>query len=241
MAITKEKFISDVILQLTQGSPSDDIQLEDLQVAQWSTVVINDLVTREITSYMKQGKFIPPIYIVRETGKALLEETVTDIDDEKQRIYFALSGEVLDLPNDAGVVQVLDYDLNVIHRGSLERMQIINALRFARPTQDNKVYYRSGTSIFIEGFATADIDFNPIIVDYVKKQDIGALSDSGSILLSDQLYPIALAGVVQMGKTQMYGSSPDQANDGIDTKSIQYHTAIANNQNRVQQTEQQAE
>ena len=233
--LTKTKFISDVILQLNQGQVSDDLELEDSQVAQWGTYHLNNLVKQEIEREKSLGNMIPPIYIVRETGRPLSEETVADIDDLNQRMWITLTQEVLDLPKDAGIVAVWDYDLNLIHKASIDRLYMLNTMRFAKPTPENKLYYRSGNKIFIEGWRTDDMEFNEVIVDYVPKQDILSLGDSDEILITDQLVPMLVALTVQTGKMQMYGSSPDQNNDGQDVKSTSYHTAIANPTKQVEE------
>ena len=43
---TKQKLIDDVVLQLTQGAPTDDFTIEKAQIAQWATIHHKDLVSR---------------------------------------------------------------------------------------------------------------------------------------------------------------------------------------------------
>ena len=155
------------MLQLSQGVVSDDFQLEEAQVAQWITYHLNDLKKQEITAELAKGNIIPPTYIVRETGRALTEENVTDIDDLDQRMYITLTEDVLDLPKDAGIVNVWDYDLNLILKASIDRLYMLNTMRYAKPTPENKLYYRVGRRVFVEGWRTDDIEFNEVIVDYV--------------------------------------------------------------------------
>jgi len=228
MAKTKENLISDVILQLTQSAPTDDIQIEELQIASWATDFINDLVKRECVAESKKGKSIPPVYITREIGLELTEEAVTDIDDKDQRMYLELTGEVLDLPGDTGVVKVLDYDLNLIHKTATEDLEIISKLRFAAPSSENPLFYREGTKIFIKGFATSDLEFNEFMVHYVKKQDVMAMNDEDELLLTDQLVNVLTDLLVERGKAELYGTQSDPASDGVDRKKNVYHTAIQN-------------
>jgi hypothetical protein len=238
--ITKEKLISDIELQLLQSAPSDDSEISHEQIAFWIQYHINDLIRREIIDETKRGNGIPPIYIIRETGLTMSEETVTDIADADQRLYVTLTNEVLDLPRDAGLVRVLDYDLNLIGKTMVEQLESLRDLRFAKPSANNVLYYREGVLVFIEGFNTADIDFNDIIVDYVKKQDILSLADSGTVLISDQLVPVLIDMVVNRGKEELYGSSSDVANDGTDVKDPVYHQQIrrANSQQQPTETQQ---
>jgi len=237
--ITKTRLISDIILQLTQGVPTDDFTIEELQVAQWLDYHLNDLIKREITDHIKTGMSIPPIYIIRETGLTMTEEAVIDIDDHDQRFYLTLTNEVLDLPKDSGVVKVLDYDLNLIHKTASENLEVLRDLRFAKPSTENVLYYREGKKVFIEGFNTADVDFNDLIVFYVPKQDILSMADGDEVIISDQLIPVLIDMCVQRGKLQLYGTQPDTSNDGVDRKQVQYHTAISNPTNQDQQAQTQ--
>ena len=228
--ITKAKFIDDVFLQLLQGSPSDDENgLEKTQIAQWGTYHLNDLVRQEVIAELSKGNQVPPVYIVRDEARELSEEDVDGIDDLQQRMWVELTREVLDLPRDAGIVAVWDYDLNLIHKASIDRLHMLNLLRFAKPSPENALYYRVGKKIFVEGFRTADIDFNEIIVDYVPKQDIMALDDDDEILISDALIPMLVALTVQTGKQQLLGGTvADQENDGITKIVPAYHQQIGN-------------
>ena len=236
----KEKLISDVLLQLYQGSLTDDKSLEDSQVAHWATIHLNDLVKREIMTEKEKGHQVPPIYIIREIARPITEEEVDDIDDENQRMYVELEGEVLDLPRDGGIVKVLDYDLNLIHPASTEGIGMLSDFRFASPSSENPLYYREGKKIFIKGFNSADLDFNDIMVHYVKKQDVIALEDEDEILISDKLIPALMDLIVQRGKLELYGTQPDASSDSVDRKQPVYHTAISNPSKQVEpETEQQ--
>lgn len=225
---TKEKLIGDIILQLTQANPSDDLQLEEEQVAYWIEYYLHDLIRREIVDAKKKGEQIPPVYIKRDIELTLTEETIDGIDDKKQRFYLELPQEVIDLPRDGGIIRILDYDFNLVHMTSVEDLEDLRHLRFAAPSPENLVAYREGKKIFIEGIATPDVEFNPFICSYVPKQDVIALDDEDEIIITDQLVPILIDLCVQRGKLELYGSQPDTANDGTDVKQTQYHTAITN-------------
>lgn len=228
MAKTKEQFISDCILQLTQSAPTDDLAIEELQIASWGSDFLNELVRRECTVAIRAGKSIPPVYITRETGLELTEEEVADIDEEDQRMYLELSNEVLDIEGDKGFIKLLDYDLNLIHKTSTENIEVINDLRFARATSENPLYYREGKKVFVKGFATADLDFNEFIAHYIAKQDIMAMEDEDEIKATDQIVNALVDMVVAKGKAELYGTQPDVNSDGRDVKQLQYHRAIAN-------------
>lgn len=228
MSISKFKLISDVEAQLFQGAPSDDSELSHKQIAHWAQTILHDLAKQEIVAAMKRGDSIPPIYITRDIGLEMSEESVADIDADKQRFWVDLTQDVLDLPNDRGIVRVEDYDGNLVSKTNLEFLDVVRNLRFSKPSPDNVLYYRVAKKVFLEGLNTDDIDFYPFIVYYIPKQDILAMDDDDLILVSDQLLPILVDSIVQKGKLQMYGTQADVANDGVDNKQIQYHTAIQN-------------
>lgn len=241
--ITKEKLISDIFLQLYQGTLTDDAQLEESQIASWASDFLNELVRRECTVAIRAGKSIPPVYIHREIDLPLTEEEVDEIDDVDQRMYLELQeGEILDIEGDRGIIKILDYDLNLIHKTSTENLEVTNDLRFAKASSENPLYYReSPTKIFIKGLSSADLEFNNFMVHYVRKQDILTMEDEDEIKATDQIVNALVDLCVSKGKAMLYGTQPDKQSDGRDYKEIQYHRAIANpaaQEEQPQQTEQ---
>jgi hypothetical protein len=235
--ITKQKLIDDIVLQLNQGAVSDDSELSKAQVAQWIQYHLHDLIKREIVAEMTKGNMIPPIYIIREDGFELSEENVVDMDENRQRMWVELANDVLDLPKDSGLVQVLDYDYNLVYKASLERMHMINSLPFAKSSPKNLLYFRQGKKIFVEGLQTSEIPYTPVIVDYVPKQDILALNDTDEVVISDQLIPVLIDLCVQQGKLMLYGTQVDEQSDGVDSKKPAYHTSISNPSSNQSQPE----
>lgn len=72
--ITKNQLISDIELQLNQGNISDDSELDRSQIAQWIDYELYQLVRQECDVAVKQGKQIPPLYIIRDVANMLSEE-----------------------------------------------------------------------------------------------------------------------------------------------------------------------
>ncbi len=230
MSVTKNQLISDIELALNQGDISDDSTLDRRQIAFWINYELPLLIRTECDSLIQQGKAIPPIYVIRQTGIELDEEAVTEVEDKNQRMYFDLTGEVLDLYDDLGVVRVITDEQDFVHKISTKSIDMFLRLRFARPSAEVLTWHRVGNRFFIDGLQTADIEFNSFIVDYVEKQNILSLEDNDEVRVSDIILPELINRVVQRGKLQMYGSTPDVASDGVDIKNPAYHTQIASKQ-----------
>lgn len=163
------------------------------------------------------------------------EALQSDLD---QRVYFSLTGLPVDLLNDAGIIRVLNDEYELINKSTIETLDMVKHLRFSGPSKDTPIWYRVGSNIYLEGISDSEIYDNTFIVDYVKKQNIMSLADTDAITVSDLVLPVLVDKVVQRGKLQMYGTTPDLANDGVDTKQSVYHTAIQN-PSRNEQTAQQ--
>lgn len=228
MAITKEQLIADIELQLNQGAPSIDTELEYEQIAQWINVVRNDLVAREVDAALKRGDQVLPIYVGREVCNQLAEEDVACVDEENERMGFSLTGEVLDTDNDNGILQVLTDTYDEVYKGSLELLPVLKKMTYTKSSAELLIWSRQGNEIFVEGFNEADIEFNNINVYFLRKIDLNTMASTDIIPVSDKLLPVLIARVVEMGKLQMYGTEADQATDGVDTKNVVYHRSIQN-------------
>jgi hypothetical protein len=230
--MTKKAILDDIILQLTQSNPSDDLALEYTQLAQWLDYYRNLVVTTELNSKLEINEMIPSIYLTREACLVSEAEENDCGDDCENRISIELENDVMTLNNDGGIVMVQTDDGDqVIKAGAINTIMLFRNMRYAKPSEENFVYYRQGTKIYIEGMKAVDIPFDNFHVWYVAKQDLGSAIDSTEVIASDLALPQIIAAVVQAGKQQMYGTQVDNESDGVDNKQVQYHTAISNPQN----------
>ncbi len=237
--MTKAELISDVILQVTQSAPSDDSEISQDQIAFWGTYHLNQLVTQEIFGELKNGRSIPPIYLVEEDCKVMELQEAECGNNCQDRVYIDLTDEVVDLPKDAGIVRVITEEGDQVLKVAVENIDIVKFLRFAKPSVTNLQYSRQAKRIYIQGIGPQEMDLDAITVVYVKKQDISTLNDTDSIIASDQIRPYLIDAVVQRLKLEMYGSEADQSNDGVDYKNAAYHNVIANPANRTEQPQQE--
>lgn len=227
--VSKKYLVSDVILKLTQSSPSQDTEIEDSQIAYLLTNELNFLMSLEVETLVRQGKPVPPIYLIRETCKQLSIEDVDCVPTNDERLYFALTGKVLDVENDAGIVQVLTSDYQEIYKAYLELLPTLKQMRWTRPSSDVLIWSRQGDTIFVEGFLEPDIDFNDIIVSYVPKQNLVTMADDDLVIVSDKILTVLTDKVADQAKLMMYGTQPDTTgNDSTDIKGLVYHRAIQN-------------
>lgn len=228
--IQKRDLLSDIELRVNQGTISDDSELDRRQIAAWISEELNGLVAQDCKQALSRGNQVPPIYVARETSLALTEESVPEISDDDQRLYFDITGKVLDIEDDAGVVLVTDDELNEIYKATTVSLPGIRLMRYTAPnSQGLLVYSRQGSRFFVEGYQSADVYLNSIIVYYVAYQDVVAMADTDYIIISDLFLPVVKDRVTELAMKQMYGTTPDQNSDGKDDKQQVYHRAIQQN------------
>lgn len=223
---TKAQVISDIEASLHQGAPSNSAETEWEQLAFWASYELNQLVATECNSKVAKGEMIPPLYIKRTAIEIPEAEANADVEDEDERAFITLDVEILTLNKDAGCVQVLTDEYDELKKTDIATIQQFKKLRFSRPTIENPLYYRVDDKIFIEGFEASELPFSKLFVDYVPKQDLTTLADADEVLVSDLIMPELINRCIQRGKLMLYGTQPDQSNNGEDNKNLQYHTAI---------------
>lgn len=232
--ITKEQIIGDVMLQLTQGAISDDVELEEDQVAFWVSYSLNFIIATELNGKIDRGEIIPSIYI-RKADCEVAEVEDTDCTDGcEDRIFVELDEEVLTLNKDGGIIEVETDQGDLVRRASVETMSSYKRMRFTKPSEENLVFSHEGKKIFIEGLKAVDIPFDKLNVWYVPKQDLLALEDTDEVLVSDLILPQVIDMAVARGKSELYGTQRDQANDANPGTTPVYHQQIANIQQPAQ-------
>jgi hypothetical protein len=226
--MTKQQIISDVILQLTQASPSDDLELEEDQVAFWVTYSLNMLVAIEINSKLSKRESIPSVYIKKASCKVAEVEDTECTDDCADRIFVELEDGILTLNDDAGIIEIETDQGDMVKKASVETLHMFKHLRFAKPSEENLVYTHEGSKIYIEGLKAVDLPFDKLNIWYVPQQNLLDLADTDEVLASDLVLPQVIDLAVERGKFELYGTQPDTENDGVDYKKTMYHTAISN-------------
>lgn len=222
---TVRDLVSDIELATYQGDISDDIALEKSQIKYWISTDLNSLVANECNEKIKRQEMIPAIYVKR-TELEVPDIETDDVDECDERIFLDLPEDVLTINKDMGIVRVITDEGDPILRASLETLDYIRNLRFAKPSANNLVYYHQQKKLFIEGFKPSDIPFNSLFVFYVPKQDLLTMADTDEVLVSDLVLPTLIDSVVNRAKSEIYGSEQDTESDGTDKTQPIYHQQI---------------
>lgn len=212
--MTKNQLISDIILRITAGKPSDDLEIEPSQVAFWINIVRDAIVKAYLDDKVEEGLSIDDYFVIQESCKPLNSETDPSIDDDKERIYIRLKKVPMEVYKDRAVVRVITNEGSFINKGRLSTIDTIHHLNYAKPSITNLVYYRDGkTKLVIEGIPLELRDVVEIIVWYVPKEDLLCLADDDEVSIPNELLPEILQAVEDIARRELYGPE-DKENDG---------------------------
>lgn len=212
--MTKNQLISDIILRITAGKPSDDLEIEPSQVAFWINIVRDAIVKAYLDDKVEDGLSIDDYFVIPESCKPLNSETDPCIDDDKERIYIRLKREPMDIYKDRAIVRVITNEGSFINKARLSTIDVIHNLNFAKPAINNLVYYRDGkTKLVIEGIPQEMKNVVEILVWYVPKEDILCLDDDDEVSIPNELLPEILQAVEDIARRELHGPE-DKKNDG---------------------------
>jgi len=227
MIITKDVLISDVVLRLTQGKPSSDLELEKSQVAFIIDQVRWKLVTDKLNANITHNYPIDPIYI--RTDENLVPTLVPVVGAPVQnKIQVALQFEPLSLYRDRGVMRVfaspiqstlptpnlqLPVDFgSYVDAVSVHELDMLNAMKFSKPSITNLKYRREGQTLWIYGLDSNTYKMVQFSVSYMPR--MSALEDLNSndpVPLTEDLYGPLVEGATKICFEQIYKSSTDIA------------------------------
>ena len=230
----KNKLISDVVLKATQGAPTDDSEISNTQIAYWATEILHQLIKSEVDAELRAGRRVPPVYITREDCEPLAIEDLDCQADCQDGIYIDLNFDIIDIQDDGGLIRVVTDEQEQVKIIDLGMLDTIRSLRFGKPSMDNPACYRVARRIYVEGIKYPEVPFNFLSVYYIKKQDVEALEDTDEVICSSLIAPILIDRLADLLKDQMYGSTPDTSNDGVDYKQPSYHRMIGSQNSNVQ-------
>jgi hypothetical protein len=212
--MTKNQIVSDIILRLTRGKPSDDLELEPQQVAHWVDLVLPGLVKKTLDEKILAGRPIEAGYIKHEECSELLlrDKNCTDCLDN---IYYVIKCEPINLVRDRGIVRVATSDGTAVDKVFISEVDNIMSMTWTRPSLDHLVYYREGCNIYILGLTKNTMHLADFDIWYVPKPAVlEELEDDDELFIGDDLLAPLADEVEKIGRRQLYQSGEDIENDG---------------------------
>lgn len=215
---TRKQLIDDIVLRIYSGKPSDDIELEDTQIAYWIDFIRNGMVAIELNRASSKNKLLSSIYQIRETDKQLVKETGVnyDFNDTDFRYFTTTEKDVLPLDNNRGIVRINDNygrNLSPIDVNSSDWMQ--NLPYGGVTTAKQSFYLEEGNKVFIETSTESTKDFYYYDIVYIPMVSTDTVLDTDEYPIEEQLIEPLLEKVEAVARRQMSGVS-DLDNDGKD-------------------------
>jgi hypothetical protein len=212
---TKRELIDDVILRVTKGAPSDDLELEPSQVEHWFDLIAGAMVPAYVNNKLKEGGMfsIDPILLEIEDNKVPVKEDVTMLTNNYDRVYITTLKKVMDLKDDAALVRIITDEGTLVDKVALEKLDILNRTTFGRPSRENLLYTRVGTKIYIHGLNSKNVGLIQFSVTYVPSFKFSELDDSDTVTLPDELLTSIADLVEEKASKELYGGVEDLEND----------------------------
>lgn len=214
--MTKKQLIDDIILRVTKGAPTDDIELEQRQIAFWFDLVVKTAVADYINGQIKDRLTIDPIYLLVEDNKTATVEDITMLEDCDDRTFITLTKTPMSLINDYGVVRVITEEGTMVNNVPVEELDTISKLTFGKPSRENLLYTRVDSRIYIHGLKRQHVGILKFSVTYIPTPEISTLADGDTVKLSDSLAALVSEAVEKMALKEIYQVDPDQENDAQD-------------------------
>ena len=203
--MTKKELIDDIILRVTKGAPSDDLELEPSQIAFWFDLVAADVAPQYFNSLLNKGGVIPASSIEIEDNKEAEVEDVTMLDGFRDRVYITLLKQPLELHRDRGIIRVITEEGLVVNKASIEHLDTLNSLTFGRPNRDNLIYTRINDKLYIQGLSPKHVGITQFSVYYIPKTNIQDLEDDDEVGLPDDVIGLISDAVEEKARKQMLG------------------------------------
>lgn len=208
------KIIDDIMLKVYAGNPSDDVSLERSQIKFWILTSRDMLVKAYLDNQIKDGKSLDTLYQERETGKATEAEDLDEVASEDERIYFSLSKRPMSLLKDMGVIKVITDEGLPVLKTSLEKVEVIKDLKYAKPSPTNLVYYRTNQDINVLGVGSKNLTTTSFIVYYIPSLSDQELAETEELNIQDDLIPSLCDLVEEQARRELFGVE-DKENNGI--------------------------
>jgi hypothetical protein len=217
--MTKAALIDDIILRLTKGAPSDDLELEPRQIAHWFDLVAHEVTPKFLENKMKKGESIDEGIIEIQDDIEASVENVTMLDQYTDRVYIEVEKPILGLKNDRGLIRIITEEGQIVNKIPIERLDSVNKMTFAKPNRENLLHTRINDKIYIHGLSPKHVNILTFSVTYIPTINIADLDDSDDITLPEQLIGLISDGVEEKARRQMFGIA-DLENDAEDDPKV---------------------
>lgn len=211
--MTKEQLVSDVILRVTKGKPSDDLELEPRQVAFWIDLVLPAVVKSSIEEVLKSGGTVDPIYIQYEE---CINPQIKDSScaECQNNVFIELCKNPISLMKDRGVLRVTTQDGVEVNKTTIEEIDVINKLSFSKPTLSNLVYHREKGRLYIHGADNRSYQLLQFNVWFIPApQLLEDLADTDEVAVAADIIGMISTAVEEIARRQVYQGVEDEEND----------------------------
>lgn len=193
--MTKEKIVSDLILRLTGGKPSDDMEFDYNQCLDW----LDQARSAAVSQWIRQsgGMYIPPGLFKRYECQSFTTETPECV------FGGCFSNTYLDIERPISLREERGIRISRQNGRTLNRLtspqeyQIIKRLRFAK---EDTFWYRVGERVYFIGNEKINHNYK-FIVDLVPAST-SSLADTDQYPIIEELYPTIMAMAEEIGLRQ---------------------------------------
>lgn len=210
--MTLLQIVSDVILRLTGGRPTEDTEYSESHIAAIVDQTRAALFRREMVKNRTMD--IEAGWLLKEDCVTVTLEKAECHGDCCTRYKLNLSANVMDLPGDAGIVLVEICENNVrFRRTTAQDLRLFRHSRFVKFSKENPYYYRVGQDIYLLA-GIRDLSNCVFTVIYVPSYQA---NDCFAVFKSEVAYPIPdylLAELVELAVTTLTGQTQRQDIDG---------------------------
>ncbi len=215
--MTKQQLRDDLILRITKGKPSDDLELEKGQVEFWIDSVLNALVVDSLNAKLKDkgDNSIDPVYICYERLVPIRQNSQVYANN----FYVDLCDEPLNLYRDRGVIRVATEPTATepgqgVDKMKMEEIDDLRNLKYSRPSLKNLKYHRVKKRLWFHGLTADTFNLVTFLIAFVPKlKALEDLKDTDSIPVSDDLIPQIAEEVEKIARRQVYQSDEDDSNN----------------------------
>lgn len=211
--MTKNQLVSDIILRITQGKPSDDLELEPRQVAYWIDMVLGALIKLDIEDALAQKRgMIDPSYICWDKEVPV---KVDYINDNRSDFYFDLEKCPINISRDAGVIRINTTDGDGVDKMNMLEIDNLSKMRFSKYSLENIKYTRVKQRIHLFGLTEDTYHLVKFDVAYIPTPDLlEDMDDDDEVFIGEDILPKVAEEVEKIARRQVYQSGIDQENDG---------------------------